>query len=265
MERTKFTSSADLQDGEKLVDSLYMQKLATAKTVDDVRSEMQEVMQVTGTDGDIGKRAQELSQGLDKSTAGGHGGIQLKEDLGSGVLGQNKLGSNDSVVRKDQFTPEAITEKSRYTLDTVLHENDKEVGHAGQDPTAVATLAVIDKNKKLHEAVTTIEGNVVSNVSEKIGQRREGLPKETYLEGADLVESIGNDKVDTYVRKGGANVGKFLQTEMWRMRPEIQFEEMKAEGAAVGMNEEQIRAAAKELGKEIPNNKNNMQHVALAA
>lgn len=251
MENNRTPSSAlEELGGAKIADTLYEHKLAEAKTIGDVRRDVQSLLSEVGSEGKIGERMQQISASIDQATeSDGHDDVAIADDLGSGVLGQNKLGAKESVMRRDQLDPAHITTNTRNTMDTVLHENSEDVGHAGQDPNAVGTLSIIDARGKRHDPRTVIEGEVVSGVSHQLGRRRAGLPKQTYLEGADLVEEIGAERVRSYVRKGGANVGNHLQQEVWRKQPGISFDEMMAQGSAVGMSEDQIRKAAEEQGK----------------
>ncbi len=251
MENNRAPSSAlEELGGAEIADTLYEHKLAEAKTIGDVRREVQGLLNEVGSEGKIGERMQQISSSVDQATeSGAHDDIAIAADLGSGVLGQNKLGVKESVLRRDQLDPDRITAHTRETMDTVLHENSESLGHAGQDPNAVGTLSIIDARGKRHDPRTVIEGEVVSGVSHQLGRRRAGLPRRTYLEGADLVEEIGSERVRSYVRKGGANVGSHLQQEVWRKQPGISFDEMMAQGSAVGMTEAQIRRAAEEQGK----------------
>lgn len=251
MERITSTPSApQITNGTELADALYERELVTAKTVGDVRQQTAKLVTQLGTDGEAGQRMEEIHASVNTvaGDGGAHDGIKLEDDLGSGVLGMNRLGTNDSLMRRDQMDPVHIVDRTRYVLDTALHEHSQELGHAGQDPSAAATLEVIDENGRHHDAMTVIEGNVVENVSGHIGQRREGLPQETYLEGADLVRDLGRDTVDSYVRQGGANVGNHLQVEVWR-KGDAQIDQMLEEGAAVGMTEAQVHKAAEKLGR----------------
>lgn len=246
----KFNATPSAENQKETADMLIERELADAKTIGDARRSMQELMQKVGTDGEVGERLQEVVRSVDKASEfGAHDNVQLEDDLGGGVLGQNKLGSKESVMRRDQLHPEQIVENTRYTMDTILHENSDELGHAGQDRNSLPTITVIDKTGKMHDSTTILEGNVVANVSARLGERREGLPQETYIEGADLVEEIGRQTVDDYVRKGGAHVGEHLQTEVWKTQPSITFAEMQQQGAALGMTEEQVKNAAEEQGK----------------
>lgn len=251
MKNTPSTSPAlDELGGAEIADSLYERKLAEANTIGDVRRDLQNLLSEVGSEGAVGGRMQEIAESVDHATeSGAHDNIAVEDDLGPNVLGLNKMGSKESMLRRDQLSSGQITERTDETKDTILHENSDEVGHAGQDPSAVSKLGVVTEDGKIHSPTTIIEGDVVSGVSQHLGQRREGLPEETYLEGADLVEEIGADKVKSYVRKGGANVGKNLQTEIWRMQPSITLEQMRAQGAAVGMSEADVLAIAKEQGK----------------
>ncbi len=251
MENTPSTSSAlEELGGAEIADSLYERKLKEAKTIGDVRSELHSLLSEVGSDGAIGERMQKIAESVDHATeSGAHDNIAVADDLGPNVLGLNKMGSDESMLRRDQLGSDQIINHTDETKDTVLHENSPDVGHRGQDPNAVSTLAVIDETGKMHSPTTVIEGDVVSGVSQHLGKRREGLPEKTYLEGADLVEKIGAGTVKSYVRKGGANVGNHLQTEIWRMQPSITLEQMRAQGAAVGMSEAQILEVAKEQGK----------------
>lgn len=255
MERLHDTPPAQetVLSGKDLADTLYRQELETAATIGDVREKMDNLLNEVGTDGKAGERMSEIKDGLEEATGNGNDNVKLEQDLGSGVLGQNKVGTKESVMRMDQLDPEQVTAEARYTLDTVLHENSEALGHAGQDPSAAATVEVIDAAGKHHDAVTVFEGNVVENVASELGKRREGLPQETYLDGADLVKDLGRGTVDSYVRKGGANVGKHLQEEVWRQQGgKIDVETMLEQGAAVGMSREQVLRAAREQGKEVP-------------
>ncbi len=250
MENNRTSSALEELGGAEIADTLYEHTLSEAKTIGDVRRDVRSLLGEVGSEGKIGKRMQQISASLDQATeSGGHDDVEIADDLGSGVLGRNKLGVRESVLRRDQLHPAQITARTRETMDTVLHENSENLGHAGQDPNAVGTLAVIDAKGKFHGPTTLIEGDVVSGVSKHLGGRRAGLPKQTYLEGADLVEEIGAERVRSYVRKGGANVGNHLQQEVWRKQPGISFDEMMAQGSAVGMSEDQIRRAAEEQGK----------------
>lgn len=251
MQEHTTTPSAILEhiSGRDQVDAFYQLELKEAKTIEDLRNRMEGIVTKVGTDGEMGERATELTRGLEEATQGDHGSIKLEDDLGANVLGRNKLGTDDSEMRRDQLDPEAVTVNARYTLDTVLHENDTDLGHAGQDPSAASNLRVIDADGTELDAETIFEGNVVSNVSEELGQRREGLPEETYAEGADFVEEIGSDTVDEYVRQGGAHVGEHLQLEVWRANPGISLEQMWSQGMQVGMSHDEIIAAAEKLGK----------------
>ncbi len=251
MERTPTTSLAETSvDGMELVDTLYQAQLEEANTVGDVRASIGRLMQEVGTTGEAGTRLKELQASVDEATGNGsHDSVKLADDLGGGVLGQNKVGTKESEMRMDQLSPEHVTENTRYTLDTVLHEDSTELGHAGQDPTAQATVEVIDATGKHHDATTVFEGNVVENVSAELGQRREGLPQETYIEGADLVSDIGRETVDSYVRQGGANVGKHLQAEVWKTQPTLTLQAMMEQGQAVGMSADQIVKVAQEQGR----------------
>ncbi len=236
--------------GAEIADTLYEHKLAEAKTVGDVRRDVHSLLSQVGSEGEIGERMKKISESVDQATeSGAHDNIAVQDNLGSGVLGQNKLGSKESVLRRDQLNPDQITANTRDTLDTVLHEDSEVVGHAGQDPKAVGTLAVIDAKGKFHGPTTVVEGDVVSGVSHQLGRRRAGLPRKTYLEGADLVEEIGAEKVRSYTRKGGANVGKNLQEEIWRMQPSITLDQMRAQASAIGMSEEAVQRIAEEQGK----------------
>lgn len=251
MEKFNTTPSAENQlSGRELADTLYQQQLQEADTIGEARGHIRNLLREVGTDGEAGQRMQEISRSVDKASEGGtHDNISLKDDLGGGVLGNNLVGTNDSNMRRDQLNPEQITTDTHDTMDTILHENSVELGHAGQDPNAISTISVIDRTGKIHGSTTILEGNVVSKVSARLGQRREGLPQEVYLEGADLVEDIGSQTVDSYVRKGGANIGKHLQTEIWKTQAGITFDEMQAQGVAVGMSSEAIRKAAEAQGK----------------
>lgn len=246
------TSSPALEilNGREIADHLYESELQSAKTIGDVRGKLDTLMQTVGANGDAGRRLTEIKTSVDHASEGGkHDDLQLKDDLGSGVLGMNKIGTRESVMRRDQFSPDQVVNTTRHTLDTVLHEHSEELGHAGQDSRAAATLTVIDASGQMRDSTTVIEGNVVANVSARLGGRREGLPQETYLEGADLVDGLGRETVDSYVRKGGANVGKHLQEEVWRQNTGIELDEMLAQGAAVGMTEDQVIRVAREQGK----------------
>lgn len=245
------TSSAlEELGGAEIADTLYEHKLAEAKTIGDVRRDVKSLLSEVGSEGKVGARMKQISESVDQATeSGAHDTVAVTDDLGAGVLGQNKLGSKESVLRRDQLNPDQIVENTRDTMDTVLHEDSESLGHAGQDPSALGTITVVDEHGKMHGPTTILEGNVVSRVSSHVGKRREGLPQETYLEGADLVEKIGAGKVDSYVRKGGANVGKHLQEEIWRMQPSITLDQMRAQASAIGMSEETVKRIAQEQGK----------------
>lgn len=255
MHRTPDTSSAlDTHiTGDQLADRFYLRQLEGEATIGDIRSQLGALLHDVQHDEEATKRMGQIKKGVDEVAGGGsHDGVSLKDDLGANVLGQNRLGTKASVLRRDQMNPDDVINHTKYSIDTVLHENSEKLGHAGQDPAAAYTIAVVDESGKFHGAVTGFEGNVVANVSAHLGEQREGLPEEVYQEGVDLVKTMGRETVDSYMRKGGANVGKHLQVEMWRTQPGITFERMLEQGAAVGMSEEQIVEAATELGK-VPN------------
>jgi len=259
MERTPFTSSAELpSSGAEKADALYRTYLETAKTIGDVRKDLDRILDHVSQDAQAHERMKEIRDAVETVSEGGvHDHVALESDLGEGVLGQNKPGTQESVMRRDQMDPDAVVEHTRFTVDTVLHEDSEEEGHAGQDPNA--RVAVIGSDGKPHKEETVFEGNVVDKVSVRLGEEREGLPEETYLQGMRLVREIGSDTVDSYVRKGGANVGKPLQVEIWRKQPSITVQEMLSQGRAVGMSSDEVLAAARSLGK-----KQNEMH-ALAA
>lgn len=244
------TSSAEHPElrGAEFVDNLYTHELQTSSTIQDVHERMRTIVTMIGTDGEMGERAQELSDGLQEATDNGNGNIRLEDDLGAGVLGQNTMGTKDSMMLRNQLSPEAITVDARYTLDTVLHENSS-IGHAGQDPSAWSTVAVVTPQGDFHEPTTMIEGNVVVNVSNHIGQQREGLPQETYLVGAGLVEELGAETVNSYIQKGKANVGNFIQVEFWERNPNLTLKQMFEDGEKVGMPPELVLEEAQRLGK----------------
>lgn len=252
MERTPDTSSApEIRNGKELADSLYRAELAAAQTVGQARSKLEALISKVGTDGEVGKRMTAIKTSVDTAAEGGeHDNVQLQDQVGGSatILGMNKLGTKDSLMRRDQLDPAQVVAQTRYTADTLLHENDDDVGHAGQDAAAADTITIVDEDG-LHDATTVFEGDVVEGVAGKLGQRRENLPQQTYLEGADAVRKIGRDTVRSYTAKGGANVGKHLQTEVWRRNQGIEIGEMLEQGAAVGMTETQVLKAAKELGK----------------
>ena len=252
MERIDTTAPAEIRSGKDVADTLYHSELKTAKTVGDVRRRLDALVATVGSDGEAGERMTQIKASVDKASDGGtHDSVKLEDQVAgsNSVLGMNKLGTKDSLMRRDQLGAKQVTERTRYTMDTVLHEDSEEVGHAGQDPKAIPTLTVIDEHGQLKDATTVVEGNVVANVSARLGARREGLPQQTYVEGADLVEKLGRERVDSYVRKGGANVGNHLQTEVWRQNQGIEIGEMLRQGAAVGMTQEQVLRAAREIGK----------------
>lgn len=265
MELTPDTSSApEMRNGRDLADRWYQDELKTAKTVGEVRGRLGKLVGTVGSDGEAGKRMTEIKASVDKASDGGaHDNVELQDQVGGSdsVLGMNKLGTKNSLMRRDQLNPKQVVERTRYTADTLLHENSEEVGHAGQDAAAAATITIVDQDG-LHDATTVFEGDVVEGVAGKLGQRRENLPQKTYIEGADAVARIGRDKVRSYTAKGGANVGKHLQTEVWRQNLGITFDEMLRQGTAVGMSEDQVYKAARELGK-LP--KESETPVALAA
>jgi len=250
MERTPSTPSAEElpASGAEHADTLYRTHLETARTLGEVRADLDRILLHVGDDAAAHERVKEIEQAVDSVSEGGvHDGVQLDGDLGEGVLGTNNLGTRESHLRRDQLDPDAVIEDTRDKLDTVLHEDSEEDGHAGQDPRA--RVAIIGMDGKPREETVVFEGNVVANVSRRLGQRREGLPEETYLEGVRLVQDIGPETVDSYVRKDGANVGKPLQIEVWRKRPSITVQEMLEQGRAVGMSEREVLAAARVLGK----------------
>ncbi len=251
MHHTNVTPSAELSEytGAAYVDALYTHELQTSSTIGDLHERMRTIVTMIGTDGEMGERAQELSEGLLEATEGGHGNIALQNDLGEGVLGQNRVGTHDSEMLRKLLSPEVIIVDARYTLDTVLHENDSTLGHAGQDPTAFSTVAVVTPEGEYHEPTTMIEGNVVVNVADHLGEIREGLPQETYLVGAGLVDELGADTVDSYLRKGGENVGNYMQVEFWERNPNLTLDQMLADGAAVGMPREKVMEHAERLRK----------------
>ncbi len=264
MERMHSTPSAETGSGKDLADTLYQSELKTAKTVGDVRQKLGALVDKVGSDGEAGKRMTEIRASVDKAAEGGaHDNVQLEDQVGGSdsVLGMNKLGTKESLMRRDQLNPEQVVQQTRFTADTLLHENSDEVGHAGQDAKAAATITIIDE-EGVHDATTMFEGDVVEGVAGKLGQRREGLPAKTYIEGADAVSRIGRETVRSYTAKGGANVGNHLQTEVWRRNQGIEIGEMLRQGAAVGMTEAQVYKAARELGK-LPNA--SEQPAALAA
>lgn len=246
MEHITQTSSAEV-NGEQLADALFQSKLAAAQTIGDVRTDLNDLMTSLGSEGEIGERLGELKASVDEVSQGGaHDSIALQDDLGAGVLGQNLVGTKESEMSRDQLTPKHVTENTRHVLDTVLHEDSEKLGHAGQDPAARVNIIV---DGKPVDSVVLFEGNVVTNVSNHLGQQREGLPEEVYQEGARLVDQLGADEVDAYLRKDGANQGKHLQEHVWSQNSGVTVDQMIAEGQAVGMSEDEIIAVAQKQGK----------------
>ncbi len=250
MERTPSTPSAEElpASGAEHADKLYRTYLQTARTLGEVRGDLDRILLHVGDDAAAHERVKEIEQAVDSVSEGGvHDNVALEGDLGADIVGRNELGTHQSAIRRDQLDPDTIVEETREVFDTVLHEDSEALGHAGQDPNA--RVAVIGKDGELHKEAVVIEGDVVTNVSRRLGQQRDGLPEKTYLEGARHVQDIGAETVSGYVRKGGANVGKPLQVEVWRQQPSITLQEMLEQGRAVGMSEREVLAAARALGK----------------
>lgn len=233
------TSWKDLADG------IYNRELETAPTIGAARLNLQRLLEKYGEEHEIGQRLSDIDEGLGRVAEGGNEGIRLKDDLGAGVLGQNRVGTKESDMRRDQLSAEQVVQHTREVVDTALHENSEEVGHAGQDSTARVDII---KDGKHVQSTVLFEGNVVTKVSRKLGGRREGLPQQTYGEGADLVQELGVDTVDKYMRKGREKVGEALQVEVWKkQKGNLTYEQLLEEGAQVGMSSEEVQRAAQEL------------------
>lgn len=245
---TPTASAETMTTGEQLADQLYLVELQKAKTVGEVRGKMEDVMKGVQGSAEGEERVREIATSLDEATEGGaHDDIQLKDDLGGeGVIGRHTFDSGKAEVVKDQFTPDQVVDNTRKTLAVVIEENKPGVGHPGQDP--AARVNVIKDGKK-HEAETTFEGNVGVNIKEEHGIVREDAPEAVYKEGERLVEELGGDEVDSYIRKDGAHAGEHMQELVWERSRDVTFEQMMDEGREVGMSEEEIIAAAQRLDK----------------
>jgi hypothetical protein len=251
MEYTTHTPQAENIEGREMADALFDEKLQTAKTIGEVRTELDELMttvqQPNQKQTETGARLEELKAAVDQVSDGGaHDSIKLQDDLGAGVLGQNMVGTRESEIRRDQIDPEHVTANTRHVMDTVLHEDSEDLGHAGQD--AKARVNIIKDGKPV-DSVVLFEGNVVTNVSNHLGEQREGLPEEVYQEGAKLVGELGAEEVDAYLRKGGAKQGEHLQELVWEKQGDVTLDQMVEEGQAVGMSDSEIVKAAEKQGK----------------
>lgn len=248
MERTPLTLSAEtIPQGAELADALYNEKLATAKTVGEIRSGLDDLMRETAADKESSARMQELKTSLDEATeGGGHDGVKLEEDLGSGVLGKHTFASGEAEVVKGQFTPDEIVDNMRKTLAVVVEENKADIGHPSQDPAARVNVIIDDEQKS---PTTAFEGNVGINIQNEYGIVRTDVPEKGYKEGERMVKKLGAEEVDSYIRKDGAHAGEHMQKLVWGRTPGITYQRMQEEGRAVGMSDEEIVLAAKEQGK----------------
>ncbi len=248
MERNESTSSAEtMPQGAELADALYNEKLATAKTVGEVRRELDGLMQETGEDEEATTRMQELKISLDEATeSGGHDNVKLEDDLGSGVLGRHTFATGEAEAVKEQFTPDQIVNNTRKTLALVVEENKPDIGHPSQDPTARVNVIIDDKQQS---STAAFEGNVGINIQHEYGIVRTDAPEQDYKEGERMVKKLGAEEVDSYIRKGGSHAGEHMQQLVWRKTPGITYERMLDEGRAVGMSDDEIVSAARNQGK----------------
>lgn len=239
------TPTAETRDevlhGKEGADHEYDVELGTAQTLGEMQGKAAALLDGAGDDAEKKVRLTELKGNLDR-VAGGHGQVKLRDDLGAGVLGRNKLGTKDSEMVTGQVSAAQISANFRKALDTVIHEDEV---HANQDPNA--KLAVVDAQGQFRDETTGFEANAVTIAEKHTGVARTDLPAKTYGEGRKLAHDIGVEVIDEHAR--GSKTGEFLQVEVWRGQTNLDIGRMLSEGAQVGMTQDQVIEVAKDLGK----------------
>ncbi len=153
----------------------------------------------------------------------GHEKVGLSDDLGDGVNGQTGLEQPEKAVVAEDLVLDP-TELKR----TVIHESDKEVGHASHVAPDVPNPDVaIIRDGARHNVTTMFEGYVERGTSIKMGEgpqgKRPGQPEETYAEGQelanDLIDDVGEETFMVALQETG-DYGE-IQKKLWEDRLEV--------------------------------------------
>lgn len=205
----------DLEGGERANALFRTEVMEVSMTLGETKSRMTNLMKEVNGDEEAEVRVQELMVGMN-FIAVGHDNVKL-EDMEHHIGGVNyAVGTNDTAVNQKQYTAEAIvTANTRNKLrGVVLHENDSNVGHAGQIA-GIDTL--VDARGSLIDARMQYEGNVEYQVAQVVGDR-DDRPNDVYGEGLSFVTNVGAQEVNQYIRKDGAHAGDsvWMQTHIMR-------------------------------------------------
>jgi hypothetical protein len=227
------TSSAETTpSSEELAGILYVDILEKADTIGELRTETHTLASAM-TNPEIAESLEYFSTSLDTITVSGQYDTVGIEELPQDVLGQNRLGQSEAVVAPEALGPAYITEETTQALNVVLHEASDEVGHAGQDPLAHASIIV---DQSLVDSTVIYEGHVVTGVADETGEGHKNLPEDVYQEGADHVEKLGgHDAVGEYVTIGGAEQGNHLQLLVWENDPSATPKSMIQDAGQLGI------------------------------
>lgn len=169
---------------------------------------------------DLQRKLEEEQRELDEATRG-FDAVQF-EDHDPAIGGTNEVGGSQATATVNRQL--AINAKKLH--ETLLHEADPEVGHAGQaQPNVSRDDAALVIGGQTLSAVEALEGDVEGKVARKQGRdtnARDDQPEEVYGKGQRAMNAIaglvGTQEVDSVLRKNGAEAGNFahLQHVIWQ-------------------------------------------------
>lgn len=235
------------EKGAERADQVYKEQLRTAQTLGEFRAKIStELKAVVEGDAEATQRARELQTAVNEVTQG-HGHMQIDQSMaGTPIQGLNKGFSNDTSLSPDVLDADEIVGNMEAALIVTDHEDDKDLGHAGQISN-VHTF--IDAAGEPRDPILMIEGNVEENTENAHGVR-EGQPDKVYGEGQAWVRQIGNDRVQRYIRKTGDKSGDHVWMQVQILRdsklPMINIMEKLQEA---GFNEDETGQILEQVGK----------------
>ncbi len=228
----------DGKEGKEAADAAYNEELQKAKTLSDLQgSVMADVKSVVEGDKEAEARAKEIESAVGE-VAAGHGSMKIDHALsGTAVQGYNKGFSHDTAISSDPLTAEAVVQDTKTAKIVAEHEDSEKDGHAGQIKN-VGTLIDVDGEEIAPELL--YEGNVEQRTEQAYGER-EGQPEKVYGEGQQLVEQIGADDVNSYLRKSGANSANdvWMQAKILE-QSSLDPDQMTAKLNRVGYSEKEV-------------------------
>lgn len=212
----RLSAGAEVQ-GKELANQLYHREIVKASTLGQLQTQTSILVHQRMEDPEAAEQLKTIQTSLD-NVAEGNENIRL-EVLPDNIGGVNyQIGTHDTAMNKNGLDANTLVEDSNRLRGIALHENNEDVGHAGQID---GVQDVIDATGEDVAALNIIEGHVEEGVAEQIGEQRADQPLEVYGEGQYFVQQVGYDTVNDYVHKNGAYAGDRVsfQTEIMKKSP----------------------------------------------